>query len=712
MFCQRGPKTRLAYCLLRASIARQSTAALCVLYCAHASAQGLIAPDIETASVYVDKLINEAQIDPSPPSDEQPGSESSGAPRALSLDSSLLARSGYFGRQTLMSTRLRGSLDTENLGSVSMDLAAPLGTRGVSGEIASETSWSINQIDMPFQGGWYASQALGVIQTPALRSSGQQASFSLPTRLIRGGSTQWKNETHGVRLQASAGETGAYLSTGSGQFYGTGNHVSVLGLSLEGQRGNAATFLPAAWSYTAMASSSSGSSKLMVNGFDSPPLERSGGGLFQSLRWEGTQALAQGSLLVDRGKLQESPLGYSQLLLDRTSRRTRTGFWTDAVVNHDDIAHRFGIHRLAPDLQWQGTALGGNSQGGYYRWSQTGLRTQVEVQLSRSQPVDASRAVVAISQAGAVIRQYIDRQVSVGGVVQLIRARSSTMQIAGYAEIKRGETDHRIQVGVDFDRGRILSRRFAADQSWTWETGRRVTTSQAFVINDGTAAGQVSAGERGSAVELGIAGSMDLTNRLTVDLNAIARVPFASAGTRSYSINASGRFQIASGWSLDASLGLSRSANPIGTETINPIPQLLTTAAAPGFAKANSREFRVTLRYDFQGGSPSVPLGGKSGTGGGAIEGIVYLDANENGRPDAGETRPATVAVVLDGRYSVRTDALGKFSFPFVASGTHMIQVQAETLPLPWNVSNMPQTRIDLGPRETRHVELAATRER
>jgi len=671
-----------------------------------------MAPERKAAPVYVDKLINEAQNDSSLASDEQPDTDLSGAPRALSVETSLLARSGYFSRQTLISTRLRGSLETENLGSVSMDLAAPLGTRGTSGQVASETSWSINQFDMPFQGGWYASQALGVIQTPALRSSGQQASFSLPTRLIRGGSTQWKNEAQGLRIQASVGETGAYLSTGSGQFYGTGNHVSVIGLSLEGQRGSTASFLPAAWSYTAMASSSTGSSKVTVNAFDSRPLERSGGGVFQSLRWESTQALVQSSLLIDRGKLQESPLGYSELLMDRTARRTRTGFWTDATVNHDDVAQRFGLHRLAPDLEWQGSALGGNSQGGYYRWTQTGLRTQVEVQLSRSQPVDASRAVVGISQAGAVIRQYLDRQLSVGGVVQLIRARSSTLQIAGYAEIKRGETNHRVQVGVDFDRGRILSRRFAADQSWTWETGRRVTTSQAFVINDGTAAGQVSAGERGSAVELGIAGSMDLTNRLTVDLNAIARVPIASAGTRSYSINASGRLQLASGWSLDASLGLSRLANPLVTETINPIPQLLTASPALGFAKANIREFRVTLRYDFQGGSPNAPLGGKSGTGGGAIEGIVYLDANENGRPDAGEVRPSTVAVVLDGRYSVRTDALGRFSFPFVASGAHMIQVQAETLPLPWNVSNVPQTRIDLSPRETRHVELAANRER
>jgi hypothetical protein len=62
----------------------------------------------------------------------------------------------------------------------------------------------------------------------------------------------------------------------------------------------------------------------------------------------------------------------------------------------------------------------------------------------------------------------------------------------------------------------------------------------------------------------------------------------------------------------------------------------------------------------------------------------VYLDRNANELLDANETGAANVTVLLDGRYSARTDAQGRYEFPAVAAGRHVLVVVPDNLPLPW----------------------------
>jgi SdrD B-like domain len=108
-----------------------------------------------------------------------------------------------------------------------------------------------------------------------------------------------------------------------------------------------------------------------------------------------------------------------------------------------------------------------------------------------------------------------------------------------------------------------------------------------------------------------------------------------------------------------------------------------------------------------------VPIGAgaRIGAGGGSIEGVVYLDDNANGRLDAAEQRAANVSVTLDGRYTTRTDAQGRFEFPFVAPGAHRIAVAADTLPLPWLMAGTEPLRVEVAPRESTRLEIGATRE-
>jgi hypothetical protein len=655
--------------------------------------------------------MDNAPADPEQVNDGAADFDSAGAPRALSVEATAQTLSGGVNPERLASFRVQGFLETENFGALSLDLKAPYTGFGDARQNGAGASLSVYQIDMPFGGGWYASQGLGIVQTLSPRLSGQQASFFLPSRLVRGASTQWRNDTRGLTLQLSGGETGAFSSVGSGQFHGTGSHVSVIGISLEGQRNGTASLLSPGWSYGAMLSSASGSPNEAPSILGARSAEVAGGGIFQALRWEAPDAVVQGNVLFDRGA--DRGMAAARLPIGVSTARvgSRTGLWLDASRYDGDVTQRMGLHHLAPDLQWEGSALGGNSQGGYYRWSRSGLRSQFEAQVSRTQPVDASRGTAPITQAGATVRQYIDRDLNIGGVAQLVKSRSSAFQFSGYAELKREAVDHRFQLSFDVEDDRIVGRRMSADQSWAWQTGRRLTTSQVLVSNKATTSDRYTSSERGTAIELAVAGSADLGDRLTFDINAAARVPLSSSGTRAYTLSASGRLRVATGWSLDASLGLSRASGVINPQMTDPVPSLFSTPSPFRSGSTNSREFRVTLRYDFQAGSSSVPVGGKAGAGGGAIEGTVYLDANENGRPDANETRASNATVSLDGRFSVRTDAQGRFSFPFVASGRHALQVQSETLPLPWTMPGTEPIKVDVDPRETRRIELGATRE-
>jgi hypothetical protein len=120
----------------------------------------------------------------------------------------------------------------------------------------------------------------------------------------------------------------------------------------------------------------------------------------------------------------------------------------------------------------------------------------------------------------------------------------------------------------------------------------------------------------------------------------------------------------------------------------------------------------LTIRYQRAAGSHFAPLGGAPGAGSGEIAGVVYLDANYNGRIDAGEAGAPNVTVVLDGRFSVQTDASGRFDFPVVAAGHHVITVISDNLPLPWTLVNDGRTEVEVSTRKRIDVSVAAQRPR
>ena len=671
----------------------------------HALALGADAPE------YVDKLIPGGAKLPEVVDEDSPAFDSTGVPRALRIESRAQSSSNDQGRESSAWISLRGAVDTTNYGALSLDASARLVEQTSQQRRGPGASFSLYQTAMPFAGGWYATQGLGVIQTLSPRLAAQQVSLFVPSRLVQGASTLWSNDARGLTLQVSGGETGSFSSIGRGSFYGSGDRVAAVGLQLQpGSTG--AAFMPSGWSYSALASSATGSSDQIVPSFGTRLGEPRGSGLFQSLRWESGRSFVQGNLLASRS---EEPLVDAQGAADR-AQSSRLGTWLDGVSQSGEITHRWGLHRLAPGLSWEGTALGGNSEGGYYRWSQAGMRTHIDAQFAATQPVDRSSAATSLTQAGVAMRQYVNQQFGIGGVLQLSHAATTALQTSGYAELHRPLADVRVQAGLELDGGRVVARRLSSDQAWTLPVGQRLTTSQALASTQAGAQSTTGAAATGygTSIELAVAGGTDVAERLSLDLNARAGLPVSSQAACIYAVSGSSQYRFAAGWTLGAALSLSRSSGSTAVVTPSPVPSLPSAFSSYAYPSSSSRDFWLTLRCDFQAGSASVPIGagGRIGAGGGNIEGIVYLDDNANGRLDALEARAPEVTVTLDGRYTTRTDAQGRFEFPFVALGTHILTIAADTLPLPWVMPSADAIRIEVAPRETHRIEIGATRDR
>jgi hypothetical protein len=92
------------------------------------------------------------------------------------------------------------------------------------------------------------------------------------------------------------------------------------------------------------------------------------------------------------------------------------------------------------------------------------------------------------------------------------------------------------------------------------------------------------------------------------------------------------------------------------------------------------------------------------------VGGVLFLDANENGRLDAGEVGAHNVIVLLDGRFTARTDAEGRFEFPSVAPGSHLVTVVPDNVALPWVVPSNGRFDIQVRERDLARVDISAQR--
>ena len=139
--------------------------------------------------------------------------------------------------------------------------------------------------------------------------------------------------------------------------------------------------------------------------------------------------------------------------------------------------------------------------------------------------------------------------------------------------------------------------------------------------------------------------------------------------------------------------------------SIDPLAPIVEQATSQ-----SDRSFYLVLRYEFQAGSSSVALGGRPNEGGGRVQGVVFFDANQSGAQEASETGVPGALVLLDNRFAVRTDAQGRFEFPFVGTGTRTITLRRDSLPLPWGVVDGGQATVVVRLRDSVNLSLPVQR--
>jgi hypothetical protein len=225
--------------------------------------------------------------------------------------------------------------------------------------------------------------------------------------------------------------------------------------------------------------------------------------------------------------------------------------------------------------------------------------------------------------------------------------------------------------------------------------GLRLSTSLAL-------ARETDAGVRTTRASIAAFGGMDITNNLTIEGNVRFSQERDGARTSGKFANLALVWRISPRWSLSATYYDNRSeTQPFAT--IAPVVPIDVVVPV-----ARDRAIFITVRYEDHAGTPSAPLGGAPGSGAGSIVGTIFYDANDDGRRSASEKGAANLTVVLDGRFAARTDSEGKFEFPLVASGRHVINVVPDNLALPYSISDEGKRDVTIRTRETTTLEIAA----
>lgn len=159
---------------------------------------------------------------------------------------------------------------------------------------------------------------------------------------------------------------------------------------------------------------------------------------------------------------------------------------------------------------------------------------------------------------------------------------------------------------------------------------------------------------------------------------------------------------------LDAhwSMGLAMYANQSTVDTTyNPFNQ-------PTYYRNNDLSVYAYLRWSEVRGSGLATLGlrGLNSVGGGRIQGMVFVDSNNDGEIQDFESGVPNIEVWLDERYRASTDANGRFEFPMAATGEHQLTLRFETIPLPWGEGEHSKQMVSVPLRGSATANLAVVK--
>ncbi|HXZ49176.1 MAG TPA: SdrD B-like domain-containing protein [Usitatibacter sp.] len=626
-------------------------------------------PDVATPppppAPYEDRLIDNGKLAPLPSEAEEAHYDSSGWSRSWRIEGfgSRVEEGGTVTYEN--GVVLNGSLDTPDYGTLTFDA----NVRGPSAT-GVYTLW---QRGLPFDNGWRANNGAGMLNTPGIELSRQQFRFFMPTFPIAGAQTEWIQPGR-FQFQASVGEPGVYdglrlagfsrlggsLFTAGGQ-WNPDPHLQV------GLQGIDAIGVGA--------------------GLDSndPTASVDARSWYGALAWTSSDTHVQFNLMDS----------------EVNQAHHDVGMWFDAEMSTGRYRHNFGAFRFGPDLAWGYSPVNRDLQGSYYRVS------YASQQWTWSGGFDSTSSVSSLGANSLYgtgnLRYQVDTTLGVGGGASVRHSGTNAGEVYGFVDKLSSLGTTRVQVDVVDAEAAQHSKQVTIDHTWPTAVGLRLSTTLSLGVEKTPDAPQLR------RVGFAANGSIDLT----ADLSLEGSVHWTQ--DRDSTQRTVGRYanlglvwRISQQWSLIASYYDNRSTvTDLSFAGIAPVVPLPLVPVVP-----RDRAIFVTVRYEDRAGTPAVPLGGLPGGGAGTITGTIYYDNNENGLRDAGESGAANVTVVLDGRFGARTDADGRFTFPMVAAGPHVVVVIPDNLALSYNVSNQGRREVVVSTREVSSVDIGATRTR
>lgn len=621
------------------------------------------------APAYVDRVIEGLAPEPAD-NPEAYAYDREGWPRFLRLETRLGTQPFDQTRRTRVGYGIYGLLETPNHGTLSID--------GTYAPSDSSGTLTLRQRAMPLSGGWLTSNELGVINSPAPGILRLPARIYLPSTILQGISTEWENPGRGVQLQASTGEPGRLGFMPANGFHKLPGQRTSFGGQWRLGADEASPLSNQGWTVAVQHEDAR-----KVSNFDVPTQASDivdANSSLLALRHEGAEHRIQGQVLRTQASNVDG---------------ARTGFWIDAEWDDGPRKHGVGTYRLEENLTWANQPLASDLIGAYAR---TSWRTR---QWSAEGSVDWLDSISGRSGSGffatGAARWRLNRDHSVGAGTTVRRFAGDAWSTYGDWRFQNGWGTSGLRLEFTHGSNETDSRWLTWDQEWVVPQGWAVSTSLGVGAYDASQERPAeSAWNAALSLSAPLSSNVSLRGNLTTEHRELN-------GSR-HSINLGGYWRINPRWSMEANYNRSTGRNRYDA-SLDPLALPVTF-----FVPQSDRSFYAVLRYELEAGSRNVPLGGRAADGGGRIEGTVYFDANRSGTQEASEQGVPNVTVYLDNRYAVRTDSQGRFEFPFVAGGARTVTVRGETLPLPWNVVDLGQTRVDVRLRESVSIGIPVQR--
>jgi len=411
-----------------------------------------------------------------------------------------------------------------------------------------------------------------------------------------------------------------------------------------------------------------------------------------SAAWQGSTTRAQFNM-IDGSSSGAGPSG---------GMGKAFGAWADASLIDGHVSQSFGAIRMDPGLTWGNQLITNDVQGGYYQFGYQSRRWFADVGVDQAWSVSGRGLDTTFVTADG--RYQLSRDLGAGGTLNIRRSSGPVAwSLGSYVDVRNDSGIGRGQLNyVNTDAGRDIA--LSVSQGWSLPNTMHFSTALGYErISDTSTSG---AAAPSSAINVSVNGSIDLSARLSVDGNI--NWDRAIGGQRASSLMADValNWQIAREWTLLASYYENRT----GAWTAVTVASPLAPPSEIPISSVGQRAVFFSVRYQRSAGRHFAPLGGGPGSGSGRLTGAIYLDANDNGQFDAGEGVASNVTVVLDSRYSTITDSKGRFDFPAVVAGHHVISVVPDNLPLPWSVIGDGRVDVDVKTRDHTDISIAVSR--